>query len=99
MTAQAASDANARTRAKKLSRLGVAVRVGNTEMDSISAQPLSKLGVVRNENGDLTGLYKIDQSASPAFIGRCLAAAKQDTGRIGARERLGEVSFELCRRL
>jgi hypothetical protein len=68
-------------------------------MDTVSAKPLGKLGIVFNETSDPTRLDKIDKPANLDLINRRFAAAKQNAGRTAARERLGELSFKLRRRL
>jgi hypothetical protein len=68
-------------------------------MHAIGANALGKAGIVLDEAGEPASLHKIDQAPGMNFVDRRPVTAKQNASRIGARDCLRELSFELCRRL
>jgi len=60
---------------------------------------LGKARVGPDETGHATPLDKIEQAGGMTFVGWGIVTAQQNASRIGACQRLRELSFELCRRL
>src|SRR5262249_28435115 len=99
VTAQAAAGADVCAADEQVPRGGVSVSISNPEMDAVGAKPLGEFGVVLKKTGGPARLDKIDEPANVLLVNRRVAVAKRRASRIGALQRLSELSFELCRRL
>ncbi len=68
-------------------------------MHTVGAQTFGERGIVLDEASGASLLHKVDQAPAVIFVDRALVVPKQNACDVGTRQRLRELSFELCRGL